>query len=163
MTDDYTPTEAELVDLYWKTSGDDWAIPEHVMVAFARAVIAQVRADAEAPLEREVQFAEDQANNLAGDLAVVTAERDALQAVIAEALEAVEAWLGARHYNRTVADIVHLGDRLGAFPSAALARVKAEARAEVIDWFEEWADRAPITLAREHFGIESQANEKGQD
>lgn len=38
-----TMTDAEIVDLYWATSGDDWAIPEAVMVAFARAVL--VRAD----------------------------------------------------------------------------------------------------------------------
>lgn len=32
------PTDAELVDLYWKTTVDDWAIPDHVMVAYGRAV-----------------------------------------------------------------------------------------------------------------------------
>lgn len=36
------PTEAQLIDLYWKTSGDDWAIPEWLMVAFGRAAAAQV-------------------------------------------------------------------------------------------------------------------------
>ena len=35
-----------LVDLYWSTTGDDWAIPDSVMVAFARAVLA---ADAPKP------------------------------------------------------------------------------------------------------------------
>lgn len=33
------PTEAQLIDLYWKTSGDDWAIPEWLMVAFGRAAL----------------------------------------------------------------------------------------------------------------------------
>ena len=28
----------EIVDLYWHTTGDDWAIPEHIMLAFARAI-----------------------------------------------------------------------------------------------------------------------------
>ena len=34
-------SDAEIVDLYWATSGDDWAIPETVMIAFARAVLVR--------------------------------------------------------------------------------------------------------------------------
>jgi hypothetical protein len=34
-----TLSDAALIDLYWHTTGDDWAIPEDVMVRYARAVI----------------------------------------------------------------------------------------------------------------------------
>lgn len=37
-------TDAQIVDLYWRTTGDDWAIPDRVMVAFARAVLAETTA-----------------------------------------------------------------------------------------------------------------------
>lgn len=35
------PSDAAIVDLYWKTSGDDWAIPEWLMVKFGRALLAR--------------------------------------------------------------------------------------------------------------------------
>lgn len=33
------PSDAALVDLYWKASGDDWAIPDWLMVKYGRAVL----------------------------------------------------------------------------------------------------------------------------
>lgn len=33
------PSDATLVDLYWKASGDDWAIPDWLMVKYGRAVL----------------------------------------------------------------------------------------------------------------------------
>lgn len=41
-------SDAALVDLYWQTTGDDWAIPDEVMVKFGRAVLA-ARGDAAVP------------------------------------------------------------------------------------------------------------------
>lgn len=32
-------SDSALVDLYWDTTRDNWAIPEHVMIAYGRAVI----------------------------------------------------------------------------------------------------------------------------
>lgn len=34
-------SDAEIVDLYWSTSAEDWAIPEWLIVKFARAVEAR--------------------------------------------------------------------------------------------------------------------------
>lgn len=42
-----TLSDAAIVDLYWRTTGDDWAIPEEVMIKFARAIeVAAVTAAA---------------------------------------------------------------------------------------------------------------------
>jgi hypothetical protein len=36
-----TISDEGLVDLYWTTSGDDWAIPDWLMVKFGRKVAAE--------------------------------------------------------------------------------------------------------------------------
>ena len=33
-------SDAELVDLWWETCSDEWAIPDHLMVEFGRAAIS---------------------------------------------------------------------------------------------------------------------------
>lgn len=33
-------TDAALVDLYWRTTGDDWAIPDDVIIRYGGAVLA---------------------------------------------------------------------------------------------------------------------------
>lgn len=35
-------SNSQLIDLYWKASGDDWAIPDWLMVKFGRAVLSAV-------------------------------------------------------------------------------------------------------------------------
>ena len=92
---------------------------------------AQLVLDAVTPIlaahfAKELELAEDQANNLAGDLAVVSKERDDLQAVIAEAY-------AVQHERSDTLDVWRqVNAILSRTPSGTVDRLRAEG------WQEGW-------------------------